>query len=438
MAVDPYAMCPCGSGKKLKFCCSDLVGEIEKIHRMIEGEQPRAALRHVEQTLATHPGRASLLDLKATLELSLGDLDAARQTVKEFVAKNRDSPTAHACEAILLAEDDKPREAVDSLQRALAMVEREMPLRVFEALGAVGGALLEAGHILAAQAHLWLHAALAPKDDTRSREVLAALNHYSGLPLFLRDQLRFRPWPDNVPWKAEAEKATRLADNGKWQRSGRGHRSAGRTSTAPIRRWCSTALCWAVGSPMIAHSSPGCTPTRSWMCRSTMPSKPKPSRSCSTPISRRSGSIRRFRRSRFNDLDALVAKFSSDKRVQSFEMDPQAFADRDQPRPRNTFVLLDRPMPATGVGITRDAVPRLAGVLAIYGRQTDRPERLEFSIDKGPAFDTIDRDAQGNRRRCAGRVAGRKSDRLGFADGSGDQLALASAARTRRRKRAGN
>ncbi len=150
MAVDSYAMCPCGSGKKLKFCCTDLVGEIEKIHRMIEGEQPRAALRHVEQTLATHSGRASLLDLKATLEMSLGDLDAARKTVKEFVAKNRDSATAHACEAILLAEDDRPREAVDSLQRALALVEREMPLRVFEALGAVGGALLEAGHILGA------------------------------------------------------------------------------------------------------------------------------------------------------------------------------------------------------------------------------------------------------------------------------------------------
>ena len=35
------------------------------------------------------------------------------------------------------------------------------------------------------------------------------------LPLLLRDQLRFRPWPDNVPWKAEAEKASRLADNGR-------------------------------------------------------------------------------------------------------------------------------------------------------------------------------------------------------------------------------
>src|SRR5262245_49840541 len=98
MAVDPYALCPCGSGKKLKFCCSDLVGEIEKIHRMTEGEQPRAALRHVEQTLATHPGRASLLDLKATLELSLDEIDSARDTVTKFVAANPDSPTAQACQ----------------------------------------------------------------------------------------------------------------------------------------------------------------------------------------------------------------------------------------------------------------------------------------------------------------------------------------------------
>src|SRR3954462_4273837 len=201
MAVDPYAMCPCGSGKKLKFCCTDLVGEIEKIHRMIEGEQPRAALRHAEQTLATHPGRASVLDLKATLELSLGEIDAARETVAKFVASNPDSPTAYACQALLLAELGESRPAIDSLQKALALVDREMPLRVYEALGAVGGALLESGHILGAQAHLWLHAALAPKEDARAREVLAALNHYSGLPLILRDQLRFRPWTDNVPWR---------------------------------------------------------------------------------------------------------------------------------------------------------------------------------------------------------------------------------------------
>ncbi len=90
---------------------------------------------------------------------------------------------------------------------------------------------------------------------------------------------------------------------------------------------------------------------------------------------------------RINDLDALVPRLISDKRVQSFELNPEAVANRDQPRPRYTYILLDRPMPESGVGITRELLPRLAGVLAIYGRQTDQPERLELTIDKGPAFE---------------------------------------------------
>src|SRR6185503_3309702 len=40
------------------------------------------------------------------------------------------------------------------------------------------------------------------------------------------------------------------------------------------------------------------------------------------------------------DLDALLARLTSDKRVQSIEVNPEMFAQRDQPRPRQTFVLL--------------------------------------------------------------------------------------------------
>jgi len=386
MAVDPYAMCPCGSGKKLKFCCSDLVGEIEKIHRMIEGEQPRAALRHVEQTLASFPGRASLLDLKATLELSLGELDAARETIKEFVAKNADSPTAHACQALLYAEERNGVAAIESLQKALSLVEREMPLRVYEALGAVGGALLESGNILGAQAHLWLHAALAPKEDSRAREVLAALNHYSGLPLLLRDQLRFRPWPQDAPWRAEAEKASKLADHGKWQQAVAAIDKLGTKygadptlfyNRALLGGWLADDRALVAGLHAFAQMDvPLDDAVEAEAIAQLLDADPKEPRLDSVVLS-----------FAINDLEALVPKLISDKRVQSFEMDPSAFAGGDQQRPRHTYVLLDRPMPETGVGLTRETVPRLAGVLAIYGRQTDRPERLELTIDKSPAFD---------------------------------------------------
>jgi hypothetical protein len=91
---------------------------------------------------------------------------------------------------------------------------------------------------------------------------------------------------------------------------------------------------------------------------------------------------------RIADMDRLGERLTSDGRVQSFEVDPAEFAGRDQPRPQQTFVLLDRPLPTTGEGIRRQDVPSLAGVIAIFGRQTDHEERLELTTDRGPAFDT--------------------------------------------------
>jgi hypothetical protein len=387
MPVDPYSLCPCGSGKKLKFCCSDLVGEIEKIHRMIEGEQPRAALRHVEQTLASFPGRASLLDLKASLELALEETDSARNTVAQFVKLHPESPTAYACEALLLTESGDARGAVRSLQRALSYVERDMPLRVYEAMGAVGGALLEAGHVLAAQAHLWLHAALAPKEDTRSREVLAALHHYSGLPLLLRDQVSLRPAPPDAQWKAEAESAARLANNGKWQQAvaivDRLGEKYGADPTLVYNRallggWLADDRALVAGLHAYAQLD---VPLDDAVEAEAIAQlldpdlKEKPLDSVVQTYT-------------VTNLDTIVERLLSDKRVQAFEMDPAIFANSDQPRPRNTYVLLDRPMPDAGANLKREDAPRMAGILAVYGRQTDRPERLEITVDQGPAYDS--------------------------------------------------
>jgi tetratricopeptide (TPR) repeat protein len=386
MPVDPYALCPCGSGKKLKFCCSDLVGEIEKIHRMIEGEQPRAALRHVEQTLSNYPGRASLLDLKASLELSLEETDAARKTVEQFVKQHPESPTAHACEALLLAESGNAQGAVRSLQRALTFVERDMPLRVYEAMGAVGGSLLESGHVLAAQAHLWLHAALAPKDDTRSREVLAALHHYSGLPLLLRDHASLRPAPDDAAWKTEAEQAARLANNGKWQQAiAVIDRLGGQYGAEPVlfynrallSGWLADDRTLVAGLHTYAQLN---VPIDDAVEAEAIAQLLDPDLK-EAPLDSVAQAFD------VKDLDALVTRLLSDNRVQAFEMDPALFAKSDQPRPRHTFVLLDRPMPESGVDLGADDAPRMAGILALYGRQTDRAERLELTVDKGPAYD---------------------------------------------------
>jgi hypothetical protein len=88
------------------------------------------------------------------------------------------------------------------------------------------------------------------------------------------------------------------------------------------------------------------------------------------------------------DEDTLVGRFAADRRIQHFHLDPTAFAQSDEPPPRHTYALLDQPIPESGADLTRERVPRLAGIMAIYGRQTDRAERLEITLDKGSAFDS--------------------------------------------------
>jgi hypothetical protein len=215
---------------------------------------------------------------------------------------------------------------------------------------------------------------------------LAALNHYSGLPLLLRDQLRFRPWPQDAPWKADAEKASRLADHGKWQqavaaidRLGAKH---GADPTLVYNRallggWLADDRALVAGLHAFAQMDvPLDDAIEAEAVAQLLDADLKEPRLDSV--------IQAYS---INDLDGLIPRLISDKRVQPIEMDPEMFAGTDQPRPRNTYALLDRPMPETGVGLTRESVPRLAGVLAIFGRQTDRPERLELTIDKGPAFE---------------------------------------------------
>ena len=34
MEIDVYAPCPCGSGKKLKFCCAPIVEDMAKVARL--------------------------------------------------------------------------------------------------------------------------------------------------------------------------------------------------------------------------------------------------------------------------------------------------------------------------------------------------------------------------------------------------------------------
>jgi len=392
MAVDPYAPCPCGSGKKLKFCCSDLAPEIEKISKLVSSEQPHAALKHVEHLLAKEPNRPSLVDIRAMLELSLNELAAAEKTIAHFLAIAPENAAAHGQGAILAAARGQTDDAVAKLQDALERTDNSMPQRVFEAIGEVGHALLLDGDFVAARAHLLLYAGVAPEGDDRAIELLLRLNLQGGLPLLLRDNLVLAEPPTKfaTATKAAFEEANRLARRGLWRRAEAefakllneiNPEPAVVYNLALVRGWLGDDARFAEGLHQYArlHVPLDDAVEAEALAQLVDPRLDEP----------KLASVR-VTYPLVNE-DAAAERLASDKRIERYELDPETLDEDEAMRPRSTYLLLDRTIPPSGAELKLDDAPNVLAFLSVYGKRTDREARLEVTTDRGEHFDLVKR-----------------------------------------------
>ena len=106
MPIDAYSLCPGGNNKRIKFCCKDLLPDLQEIERMREGGQYVACLARIEQAERKTPDRACLLALKCQIFLNMRRFDDYQTTVKRFVEKHPNNPAAWAGQAVITADDD--------------------------------------------------------------------------------------------------------------------------------------------------------------------------------------------------------------------------------------------------------------------------------------------------------------------------------------------
>lgn len=387
MALDPYVPCPCGSGKKLKFCCSDLAPDMEKVQRMIAGEQPHAALKHVEFLLEKQPDRASLLDLQANLQLSLHEFAAARKTIDHYLAKHPKNAAAHAQRAVLWAASEAGTKALGPLQDALEMLNDDMPLRVFEAIGAVGHALLIEGELIAARGHLLLYAGIAPEEDNLALELLLRMNLQAGLPLLMREYLLLHDAPANAAWKVEFDPALKASGRGQWRaaegifaslRDKVGHEPAIVYNLALVRGWLGDVERFAAGLHEFARLD---VPEYQAVEAEALAQLVDPK--LVDPL------LETVRLTyAVTDEDALAEKFAADKRIEEYPLDPTKL-EEDAVRPRSTHILLDKATPPGSPDLKRDEIPRVLGFLSLYGKRTDRGAQLELTADRSEEFEKV-------------------------------------------------
>jgi len=214
MDFDPYTPCPGGKNKKVRFCCRDLLKDLDKLWRMIEGQQFRAALQHIDRLRAQpeFADRACLLAIRSELLCELEQADEAQANAEQFVEKHPDSPVAWAEMAVVHVSRQEMRPAVDAVQEALEHSQAEIGPRVLTAMHQTAQLLYYEGQAYAARSLWMVCAQIAMQQGIAEAPRMFMANvrvaDQALMPLLIKTGFTWRECPEDAPWKARFDEAS--------------------------------------------------------------------------------------------------------------------------------------------------------------------------------------------------------------------------------------
>jgi hypothetical protein len=386
MTIDPYSTCPGGTGKKVKFCCSDLVADLDKIERMLEGDQRIACLDYISKLEAKCPQRACLMAVRSLLEISLDKQEEAGATITAFLAKYPDNPVALARSAVLKCRQGEPREAIVSLLRAIEVSGEEIGTNIYQAITAVAISLEALGYVIPARALLLWQFRLSRGEDQQAALALFQLQGDPRLPLLLRDEPDLEPAPAGAPWKFEFDVAYKSADQGRWNVAAEKFAALIPLAGQSPALWRNLALLrgWLADYPGMVEA------LRKLATLDAPADDAIEAEALAQLVDQNSATdgveIIEVEYAVANQAD-IEERFAADRQMERTPFDPRSWeSDEDDetpsPPPRALFLLLDRPIAPTAVGLTHDQASRVSGTVLLFGRQTDRAERMVVQIER--------------------------------------------------------
>jgi len=378
MAIDAYSQCPGATGKKIKFCCSDFLSELEKIDRMVEGEQYAACLQYIER-LREQPAnrdRQCLLAYQAMLLRATGQLEAAQTLAAEFLEKYPSNQAALAESAILATLKNDYASAMNYLQKAFAESKGSWSWRTYQAAQMLVQAFFDQGRWLPARALLQF-LVIVNKENRNVSQMLTDLLRSASVPLLLKEDPQFPQPPENAPWANGYSQAVSPMMYGDW-RSTEANLSAlaAEVPDAP-EIWRSLAMVrgWL-------GDSSSCIEALRKYASFDIPLEDAVEAEAEAMLLQESplGDAVEIMNVTWTvkDIEPLQEALLSDHRLKPIPLDPAAFVEEDSPPPKVACMMFDRPAVESLEGLTFQSMPQYLGQLFLFGRQTDCEARLEL------------------------------------------------------------
>jgi len=372
MPFDPYALCPGGRDKKIRFCCPNMLKEIEQVGRLLESDQTGACLAYIETLEKTHPNCACLTTAKLSVYRSENRWQEALPIAERFHADEPDNPSAAAEYALALVATGNPKLAlstlVDGFERANADAIHSTLLRGTLQVGSyllIGGLAVPAiaiGHVLKE----------IPATAEAANSLLYHATADAETPLLLRDWAFEYNCPDNFPGKATFEEAVVLVRLMRWKQALALLEPLAQHADAWSGIWRNIA---AVHLWMLDFEK-GCDALKTF---ASLPNTPledavdaEAVRLLFVPDPFGDQTEERMIEYTITEDETVLEKLLSDPLYRNIDSLPTPFS----PPPRACFQILDRPLADSATTLTLDNVSSQRAVAVLFGRETDREARL--------------------------------------------------------------
>ncbi|HEV3203680.1 MAG TPA: tetratricopeptide repeat protein, partial [Gemmataceae bacterium] len=199
MALDAYSSCPCGSGKKFKWCCQPIHSQIDKAFEQEAEGQHDMALRMMEEVTAQNPANPEAWGRKAQLLYAQNRLEEAETALQKALEINPKYPFGYFLQGLFRQNEGEISGAVLLFRKAAEYYDPEARDILAQVNAMIAENELKLNRPVAARAALKIALHCQPA-NTELRESLDAIfGEKSQLPRSARREYTFQPLAPAAP-----------------------------------------------------------------------------------------------------------------------------------------------------------------------------------------------------------------------------------------------
>lgn len=218
MSNDPYSPCVCGSGKKLKFCCQDILQDLVRVEKLIEN-QPDAAEKLLRSLLASHSDKEVLVTQLSAVLMRQGKFSEAREQLVEFLKRQPDEPRALLALADVHLMTDGFWKSRRIIHRAFQLGARRYPRLVAMLASRIATQMAQVGCAMSVREHLALAVRMSVGEQRNSLMMqLANFESQRNIPYPFRGRFSLLPVTlEDGLQQTEEQRARKVSQIGCWE-----------------------------------------------------------------------------------------------------------------------------------------------------------------------------------------------------------------------------